>query len=230
MNALIRRQAIHVSQWVGKRRRKLETYFSNLKRKRDALEAFQLYDQHLETLAAMEAPARVSTPRGNSITAIYFSCHGHFGMLDMSLQSLLSRGSHLQKIWVYEDASDPFTASERMALRNKCPNLSLTTGPRVTGWGYETLLRELAAFRRIAHDPAVTATGWIMKLDSDVLFLNDRLFSQVARCNADIFGQPFRHSSGLTYVQGGCYFIATHFVDTLVSSQLAAVMQALALE
>ena len=192
MNALIRRQAIHVSQWVGKRRRKLETYFSNLKRKRDALEAFQLYDQQLETLAAMEAPARVSTTRGNSITAIYFSCHGHFGMLEMSLQSLLSHASHLQKIWVYEDASDPFTASERMALRSKCPNLSLTSGPRVTGWGYETLLRELAAFRQIADDPAVTATRWIMKLDSDVLFLNDKLFSHVATATLTFLGSRIR--------------------------------------
>ena len=225
MNALIRRPAIHVSQWVGKRRRKLQTYLSNLKRNRDAIKAFQLYDRQLEERANAAASARL--PRSESITAIYFSCHGHFGMLDISLQSLLTHGSYLQKIWVYEDASDPFTASESMTLRSRSPNISLITGPRVTGWGYETLLRELAAFRQIAHDPAESSTRWIMKLDSDILFLNGKLLSQVARCDADIFGQPFTHPAGLTYVQGGCYFITTDFIDRLVSSHLTAVMRAL---
>jgi hypothetical protein len=227
MNAFVRRPAGRVSQWLDKRRRKLERYFSNLKRGRDALKAFQRYDRQLAKHAIDAPSTHFSEPREALISAVYFSCHGHFGMLDLSLQSLLAHGSHLKNIWIYEDASDPFSASERAALRGASSIIRLITGPRVTGWGYETLLRELAAFGHVAHDPAESATCWLMKLDSDILFLNSKILSQVAQCNADIFGQPFRHPSGLAYTQGGCYFVATNFVDTLVNAPLTPVMRAL---
>ena len=54
--------------------------------------------------------------------------------------------------------------------------------------------------------------AWLLKIDADLLFLNSRVFRQIADCQEDLFGQPYSHPSGLTYSQGGCYAIKTEFL------------------
>ncbi|MBI2823284.1 MAG: hypothetical protein HYX69_01185 [Planctomycetia bacterium] len=156
------------------------------------------------------------------IDPVYFSCHRDFGYLVMSIRSLLKFGSgHIGKIFIYEDASGPFTVDERAALSSLYGDLSIVTGPRVTGWGVESVTRELTFFRHVLQALPAARRSFVAKIDSDVLFLSNTVFEHVAVCDGDLFGQPFTSASGLTYSQGGCYFISSGFLPALVHAPLS---------
>ena len=142
----------------------------------------------------------------------------------MSLRRSVS--ARLRKVFIYEDASNPFTGDERQEL---CADASveIVTGPRVTGWGVDSLLGELHLFRKIAALPASAQTGWVAKIDSDVLFLGDGMFAELADADCDLFGQPFTHPRGVTYTQGGCYCLRTSFLNRLVHAPLERNMREL---
>lgn len=229
MSAPMFRLANYVSQHIGRKYDKLKKIVSAPASRRAAINAMQAYDRSLESLA-ISAPAETHCPPacGASIVAIYFSCHGHFAMLDASLRSLLKNGARrLRRIYIYEDDSDRFTSMEKAELCGSSTIVTVVTGPRVSGWGVDTLLRELALFRKILQEHVEPGARWIMKLDSDVLFLNDNVFRLVAACDADVVGQPCAHRAGLTYAQGGCYFLATHFAARLVGVPVADAIQKL---
>jgi len=186
---------------------------------------FAAYDRSLKRLA--QAPVGRGA-RGNRLSVVYFSCHRDFGMLQLSLRSLLKYGaSRIHRIYIYEDAKNRFTSAEKDALSATSGMVSVITGPRVSGWGAKTLIRELNFFRRTLDDASDTRPRGMLKLDSDVLFLNGSIFAEIDRCGSDLFGNPYSSACGFTYSQGGCYFITADFLRVIVSSGVTQAMREL---
>ncbi len=193
-----------------------------------AVQVFRAYDLSLaEMPAAAQSSPSAAAPRHRPIHAVYFCCHRDFAMLRMSLVSLVKHGgAKIERIYIYEDESDPLTDDEKRDL-SSLTRLSIVAGPRYTGWGAEALVRGLNFYRRMLAEVPEGAVAWLLKIDADVLFLNDRVFQQIADCDEDFFGQPYSHPSGLRYSQGGCYAIKTEFLPRLLATPVSATMRTL---
>lgn len=226
------RRRNRVIEFLGQRAqrlsRKCAKALADRQRRKQARHTFQVYDRSLPPSTADESSKSQGETDTDSLTAVYFSCHRDYALLRLSLMSLgRFAANHLRNVYIYEDASNPFTNDERQALRAAAP-VEIVTGPRVTGWGVDTLLGELNLFRRIAALPAAAQTNWVAKVDSDVLFLGERLFTELARADCDLFGQPYTYPRGITYTQGGCYFLRTSFLNKLVHARVERAMVKLA--
>jgi hypothetical protein len=80
-------------------------------------------------------------------------------------------------------------------------------------------LSELKAYREIVG--RMGAQDYLVKFDSDVLFLSDKIFRFVAMSGAAAIGtsasQLHGHQDQEDYMQGGCYFIGAKELRTIVN-------------
>lgn len=141
------------------------------------------------------------------IHAVYFSCGAHAAYLEYSLRSLAQvNESRIAAVHIGEDPDDPLTPDVRARLAVSGLPLRFGQWGKVTGYGEDTIVSELRAFCEIAG--TVETGDWLMKVDSDVLFLNGDLFDQMAHCHGEMVGQRERAwGSAYQYAQGGVYFL-----------------------
>jgi hypothetical protein len=145
---------------------------------------------------------------------LYFSCGAHVHYLRLSLQSLARvQGSFLGGVYVGMDPDDPINPEDRATLEGIGLPLQFKEWGKVTGYGELTVVSEMAAFRDVADK--VAGDDWIVKVDSDVLFLSDWIFHHVRRQNRDLVGHKERAWGTFAYSQGGCYFLRASFVPSL---------------
>jgi glycosyltransferase involved in cell wall biosynthesis len=76
------------------------------------------------------------------------------------------------------------------------------------------LLFELAVFEEISHD--IPQHDYIFKVDSDVLFISDRIFKKVLSENYDAVGQRKPDN----FMEGGSYFLKSTLVRRIVRSPI----------
>lgn len=154
---------------------------------------------------------RMTTGR---IHFLFFSCGSHMPYLELALRSLERvRGPCLGRIFVGEDPDDPIGGEGKARLKGLGSDIVCACWGKVTGYGVTTVVSELAAFRDVAAQ--VDKADWIAKVDSDVLFLNDKIFRRVTRMNSDLVGHEELAWRPFAYSQGGCYFLRAAFVPCL---------------
>lgn len=148
-----------------------------------------------------------SSPVG--LHVVYFSCGAHAEYLELSLRSLARVASGwLGSVYVGEDPDDPLPQSARDRLTSLYLPLHFRQWGKVTGYGAETVISELKAFRDVARE--LPDNHWLMKVDSDVLFLNNSILSGSCRWQGDLVGQRERYwGRDHRYAQGGVYFLRT---------------------
>ena len=146
---------------------------------------------------------------------ICFTCRRHVEFLRLALRSLSILAPQVKKIHVYMDEADPLTASQRELLQreSKYPLVFQRTLYPMSWAGPRTILNELSAFRNVAKQ--MGAGDYLLKFDSDVVFLSDTIFQFVVDSPGEAIGtsvsdihSPAPSESIKDYMQGGCYFIA----------------------
>lgn len=157
-----------------------------------------------------------SETREPKIAAIYFTYGPHFDMVYMSICSLLDLNSDcLASITIYFDEKKPFDDSQIKRLKELDDRVILKNSLFGCHWlGQKQLLSELVAYHEVAM--SLKEGDCIMKVDSDIVFINDSIFTYVQKKKKDVVatlvGIPGVVNPPTKYLQGGCYFMARHVV------------------
>jgi hypothetical protein len=150
-----------------------------------------------------------------SFFPVCFTCKRDFEFLRLALRSLSIRAPRAKEIHIYIDKADPLTIAQRELLRleSRFPLVFQNTLYPMSWAGPRTILNELHAFRSLARQ--MTVKDFLVKFDSDVIFLSDTIFQFVANSAGEAIGTSVLEIHSLTadghaidYMQGGCYFIA----------------------
>jgi hypothetical protein len=161
---------------------------------------------------------------------ICFTCGKHFKFVRLALFSLARFTPRVKETYVYMDKGDPLSDKEQRLLQTASPFpiiFRLTRYP-MASWGPKIQLSELKAYREIAG--RMGPQDYLVKLDSDVLFISDDVFGFVVKSNADAVGTPVSslHSSEKQeeYMQGGSYFISARALRAILDISIGKTSQA----
>lgn len=158
----------------------------------------------------------VSEPASRKIHFFYCTCGRHFQYLTISLKSLeFLRLDRLGKIYIYVDKKDNFSISQIRELNDTFPSMEIKISSRPLSWGgVRLLLSELASFEEIIHE--ISPDDYICKVDSDVLFISDKIFKKVLSEDYDAVGQKIPGD----FMEGGSYFLKSSFVRSIIRSPI----------
>jgi hypothetical protein len=153
-----------------------------------------------------------------------FACSKHFELLRIALRSLNNWALPIKEITIYMDKKDPFSAEQRHLLQTETqyPLKFQRTIYPMSPPGPRVVLNELHAFRRLAEQ--MRARDFLLKFDSDVIFLSDSIFKFVLNAGAQAVGtcvtevHPTLHDK---FMQGGSYFIVGSALRKLVDTSIA---------
>jgi len=163
------------------------------------------------------SPVFGSSPR--KVHFFYCTCGNDFKYLILSLKSLeLLRLDCIGNIYIYVDKKNPFTFNQVKELKGSFPfSMEIKMTRRPLSWGgVKLLLVELAAFEEINLN--IAADDYIFKVDSDVLFISDRIFKKVIAENHEAFGQAKPKPDD--FMEGGSYFLKSTLVTRIVRSPI----------
>jgi hypothetical protein len=156
---------------------------------------------------------------------VCFTCGKHFRFVRLALISLGKCEARIKQIYIYMDTGDPLSIAECEQLRTESQypiSFRLTKYP-MSSWGPKVQLSELRAYREIAEQ--MSAGDFLVKFDSDVLFLSNRIFQFVANSEAGSVGTHVSKLHGSEgheeYMQGGCYFIGAKELCAIISIPVA---------
>jgi hypothetical protein len=157
---------------------------------------------------------------------VCFTCGKHFRFVRLALISLGKCEPRIKQIYIYMDKGDPLSIAECEQLRTESQypiSFRLTKYP-MSSWGPKVQLSELRAYREIAKQ--MSAGDFLVKFDSDVLFLSNKIFQFVANSKAASIGthvSKLHDSEGQEeYMQGGCYFIGAKELCAIISIPVAS--------
>jgi hypothetical protein len=153
----------------------------------------------------------------NKIHPVYFSCSQHFDYLRASLASLDKLNSkYIGKVYLYIDKNDFLSREQATQLRNKLSlNVNLRQTENKMSWaGTNVIQNELIAFKEISAE--ILENDYLAKVDSDALFISDKIFKQVLKSDALFVGNktPFWEPL-IYYAQGGCYFLKKPLISKI---------------
>lgn len=153
------------------------------------------------------------TPADITFHLCFFSCHSYFRYLYCSLHSIVE---HIQgisyRVIVFSDENQPLSAAQIETIFALIPNAQVIPWPKSMGWGEEQIGWIWRAYQLAAD--GMPDSDYIVRIDSDVFFFNDRIFRAVANSNADFVGDG--HFVDFEYCQGGCYFFRASAVNKIV--------------
>jgi len=164
------------------------------------------------------SPVSGSAPR--KVHFFYCTCGNDFQYLILSLKSLeLLRLGCIGNIYIYIDKKDPFSSDQLKELKDSFPfSMEIKMTRRPLSWGgAKLLLVELAAFEEINRN--IAPNDYIFKVDSDVLFISDRIFKKVIEENYDAVGQAKPKPD--EFMEGGSYFLKSTLVKRIVRSPIS---------
>jgi len=168
------------------------------------------------------APIRLrSSEPAPKLFAVCFTCGKHFEFVRLALLSL-RRTKTVAQIFIFMDRGGPLSVAQQQVLQAESDlpiSFSYTAYP-MRAWGPKVILSQAMAYRTIAEK--MSETDFLMKFDSDVIFVNDGImrsvlhstFGAVGTCAAS-FHRTDRHDED--YMQGGCYFIRGAELAKIVS-------------
>jgi hypothetical protein len=150
------------------------------------------------------------------IHAVYFSYNKHFWILLCSLQSLKRLEiPFIGNIYIYYDRTGPFSKKQWNLLRQIYPNLIARRSRFRLRRGLDRICSELIAFKEINSE--IGGDDYLVKLDSDILFLSDNIFKVVIESEMDLVGQyPNVAIPKFKYTQGGCYFMSNRIISKMI--------------
>jgi len=179
------------------------------------------YDVRLCLFRGNRFQLRPARADGVKFFPVCFTCSKHFRFVRLALLSLNRCAPAVERIYIYVDKSDPFTDDQYEQLRaeSRCPLIFGTTQYGMASWGPKVQLSELRAYGEVAKD--MSPGDFLVKFDSDVLFLKDSIFQLVAASGAGAVGTAVSklHDSERSeeYMQGGCYFIGAQELQKTLS-------------
>ncbi len=151
--------------------------------------------------------------RQPKIHFFYISCGKDFDYLFISLMSLeklnlACRGT----VYLYIDKKDPLSHEHLKKLKEEFIwNMVIRETQYKLSWGgAKLLISELAAFREIVTQ--INQNDYVAKIDSDVLFISDRIFKEVINGDSEAIGQ--RKEEG--FMEGGSYFLKASLISKIV--------------
>jgi hypothetical protein len=155
----------------------------------------------------------------SSVRQIYpicFGCGKHYDLLRLALYSLSLFGRQIKVAYIYMDRTDALSSEQQKALRSVSKiqlEFRLTRFPMAQG--IPVFLSELEAYRDVLSQ--MRREDLLMKFDSDIIFISDKVFDFVLSSSANAIGtgihQIQQRSLGKTIhrrtddMQGGCYFV-----------------------
>lgn len=144
----------------------------------------------------------------------FFSCHSYFKYLYCSLHSLATHAQDVRiRVLIFSDEEMPLSQEQAEAIESLFPGAKVIPWPKSMGWGYAQIRSIWRAYALAATDSI--ESDFIVRVDSDVFFFNDRIFQAVARSNADFVGDG--HFVDFKYFQGGCYFFRASAVRQIAA-------------
>lgn len=155
---------------------------------------------------------------------ICFACEKHFELLRIALRSLGKWALQVKHITICIDMNDQLSGEQCRLLRSEARyplNFQQTVYP-MSPPGPRVILNELHAFRSMAAQ--MRPRDYLLKFDSDVIFLSDSIFHFVADAGADAVGAcvtEVHRTLQEKFMQGGSYFIAGSALQALVDTRVA---------
>jgi hypothetical protein len=161
---------------------------------------------------------------------ICFTCARHFELLRVALKSLGNWALPIKEINIYVDKTDSFSSAQCELLRSESryPIAFEQTLHPMAWAGPRVVLNELHAFRKLVAQ--MQAGDFLVKFDSDVLFLSSAIFKFVTNSKSEAIGTAIWQLYPLSkddYIQGGCYFIVAERLGAMVSSPITRTALAL---
>ena len=157
---------------------------------------------------------------------ICFACSKHFELLRIALQSLSKWAIPIAQITICMDKNDPLSGEERRTLQSEARyqlKFQRTAHPMSTP-GPRVILSELHAFRDLAAQ--MRPKDFLLKFDSDVIFLSDAIFRFVADARAEAVGTcvtDVHPTLQDKFMQGGSYFIAGSALRAIVDTWITGI-------
>jgi hypothetical protein len=162
---------------------------------------------------------------GAALHLLYSVCRKDLPLLRCSLASVLrALPSGPVSITFLQDCASPLAEAERAELRDlvSCrTEFPISSFPLVKGPG--RILSQLDQYLALAA--WVPPTAWIVKLDTDILFLGNRHLAEARASGADLFGQVEDFHTPFLYAQGGCYFLRAGMVSRWARRPLMAMLR-----
>ena len=155
---------------------------------------------------------------------VCFACSKHFELLRIALQSLSRWVLPIKEISIFVDKNDPLSAEQHrlLLLETRYPLKFQRTPYPMSPPGPRVVLNELHAFRRIAAEMCLR--DYMLKFDSDVIFLSDSIFRFVSNAGADAIGTcvtAVHPTLQEKFMQGGSYFIAGAALQRVVDAWIS---------
>lgn len=143
--------------------------------------------------------------RDTQINFVYFSCQRDYQYLILSLRSLLANVTPrlIARLFIYEDAKDPFTADQIAALCALSPHVHMRKVRNFSWASPETTFAEVSSFLAAAAE--ARDTDYLAKVDSDIMFLSSAKLHTIMKLARPFAGDG--HYSSYRYAQGGLYFM-----------------------
>lgn len=164
----------------------------------------------------------------NKIHPIYFSCGEHFPYLYDSLKSLERLNSKLiGNVYLYIDREDLLSKVQiDKLIKDVRLNIFVNrTKYKMVHKGVDLIINELTAFKEVSVQ--IGRDNYIAKVDSDVLFISDKILKDVISSDSSLIGQKYqklRIYPPFIYTQGGCYFIKNSLIPKLTDYPIYSVV------
>ncbi|MFT5760225.1 MAG: hypothetical protein ACI9LM_005009 [Alteromonadaceae bacterium] len=145
---------------------------------------------------------------------IYFSYAPDFEYLLLSLKSLVQNTRPIRSIYLFVDQKAPFSEEQCQTLINIYPDLIFKTINNFEWASAESTKAEIDAFLDVVKNSL--PNDYIVKVDSDILFLNSTKMSRIAASGLDAIGDG--HWERYKFFQGGLYIIKVNVAERVFSN------------
>jgi hypothetical protein len=142
----------------------------------------------------------------------FFSCESYFNYLYCSLHSIqrIQKNTAI-KIRIFSDEEQPLSRQQKDYIWQIFPDAKIIDWPKSMGWGHKQIESIWQAYKQTADE--ALEDDFIARVDSDVFFINDKIFKAISRCDADLIGDG--HFIDFKYTQGGCYFFRVSAINRI---------------
>ncbi|MDN4504252.1 hypothetical protein QX776_17725 [Alteromonadaceae bacterium BrNp21-10] len=155
---------------------------------------------------------------------VYFSYAPDFEYLCLSIKSLI-RNVHCEyAITVFIDQKAPFTSEQEQIIRRIYSDVVFYPVENFSWASISTTMAELSCFLKVAEESS--EDDYLVKTDSDILFLSGDKFERIATSNLKAIGDG-RHIN-YKYFQGGLYIIQNKVIKNCFSNIQASDMEDIA--
>lgn len=156
---------------------------------------------------------------------VCFTCGKHFEFIRLALLSLGKVSPKIGEVFIFMDRGGPLSEVQQDTLRTACryPISFSTTAYPMRYWGPKYTLSHAIAFREVAG--RMSNQDFMMKFDSDVIFVDDKIMNLVLKSTAGAVGTHVgilhgAEAAGKDFMQGGCYFIRGSELMKMISCRL----------